>query len=295
MLHRRFPPNQGLWNGVGGHVVPGETPRQAVIREVLEETGYRVENPSFAGLLTWDGFEISPGAIAIFTAAVDHPSFITNHEGALAWKHKEWACSAPEVVDNIHVFLPKILQGEPPQHFHFSYHENVRIRDVISDLPGDFSADRPFQPEESLIEEQRGDFMLSTDKSRLQVEVIHDFISNRSYWAKGQPLDVTERSIQHSVCFGIYKLGQQVAFARMVTDEATFAWLSDVFVDEAERGQGLGKWLVEAACRYVDQHGVNRTLLATQDAHQFYQKYGKFEALESKDNWMRRRKPGSDW
>ena len=135
--------------------------------------------------------------------------------------------------------------------------------------------------------------MHSTDKSRLQINVIHDFIANQSYWAKGQTLDVTERSIQHSVCFGIYKLGQQDGFARLVTDEATFAWLSDVFVVEAERGQGLGKWLVDAVCRYLDQRGVNCTLLATQDAQSFYETYGRFEILDVEGKWMRRKKPGS--
>ena len=295
MLHRRFPPNQGLWNGVGGHVEPGETPRQAVIREVFEETGYRIERPQFAGYLTWDGFEIEPGAIAIFTAEVESPDFITNHEGELAWKPKDWACSSPDVVDNIHVFLPEILAGKPPQHFHFSYLDGVRVQDQILELPADFDLEKPYYPEIDLLEEQRGDFMLSTDKSRLQINVIHDFIANQSYWAKGQTLDVTERSIQHSVCFGIYKLGQQVGFARLVTDEATFAWLSDVFVLEAERGQGLGKWLVDAVCRYLDQRGVNRTLLATQDAQSFYETYGRFEILDVEGKWMRRKKPGSGW
>ncbi|MDY6846026.1 MAG: 8-oxo-dGTP diphosphatase, partial [Chloroflexota bacterium] len=129
MLHRNFPPNQGLWNGVGGHIEPGETARQAVIREVKEETGYDIDAPQFAGLLTWDGFEIPPGGIAIFTAQVPHPNFVTNHEGILAWKSREWACTALEVVDNIHVFLPKILSGEPPQHYHFFYKDGVRIKD----------------------------------------------------------------------------------------------------------------------------------------------------------------------
>jgi len=99
MLHRRFPPNQGLWNGVGGHIKPGETPREAAIREIAEETGYQVDAPQFSGLLTWDGFEIPPGAIAIFTAGVDDKGFVTNHEGELAWQPRDWACTAPEVVD----------------------------------------------------------------------------------------------------------------------------------------------------------------------------------------------------
>lgn len=293
MLHRRFPPNQGLWNGVGGHINPGETPRQAVIREVMEETGYPITDPKFAGLLTWEGFEIPPGGIAIFTAEVPHRDFVTNHEGTLAWKSRHWACSAPEVVDNIHVFLPKILAGEEPQHYHFSYLNGERIRDQIFKLPVDFNLDQPYQPEDAFMEEQRGDFLLSTDKERLQLDIVEDFLSKRSYWAKGRPMDVIERSIQHSVCFGIYKKGVQVAFARLVTDEATFAWLCDVYVEDSERGQGLGKWLVDAACRYVDEHGIKRTVLATRTAQTLYANYGGFEHFENPAFWMTRLKPES--
>lgn len=291
MIHRRFPPNQGLWNGVGGHINPGETPREAVIREVMEETGYQLIDPQFAGLLTWDGFEIPPGAITIFTADVPHRGFVTNHEGELAWVPRDWACSAPEVVDNIHVFLPKILAGEHPQHYHFSYHNDKRIRDVISELPDGFDLNRPYAPEIGFIEEQRGGYLLSTDKDRLQLDIIEDFLSKRSYWAEGCSSDVIERSIQHSVCFGIYHQGVQVAFARLVTDESTFAWLADVFVDEAHRGIGLGKWLVSTACGYVDGRGIKRTVLATRDAQALYATYGGFEHFEKPEYWMTRLKP----
>lgn len=146
MLHRRFPPNQGLWNGVGGHIETGETPHQTIIREVAEETGYRITDPEFVGLLTWDGFEIPPGGIVIFTAEVPHKHFVTNNEGDLAWKSRHWVCSAPDVVDNIHVFLPKVLAGEHPMHYHFSYHDGVRVRDVITELPEDFVLEKPYQP-----------------------------------------------------------------------------------------------------------------------------------------------------
>ena len=291
MLHRNFPPNQGLWNGVGGHIEPGETARQAVIREVKEETGYEIDAPQFAGLLTWDGFEIPPGGIAIFIAQVPHPNFITNHEGILAWKSGEWACTAPEVVDNIHVFLPKILAGEPPQHYHFSYKEGARIKDIISEIPKDFKLEKVYQPEDSLQEEKRGDFLLSFDKERLQLDIIEDFISEQSYWAEGRSLEVIERSIQNSVCLGIYHFGRQVAFARLVTDKATFTWLADVFVDQAFRGQGLGKWLVETACLYSDGYCVKSTLLATRDAHSLYNKYGGFVPLSDPNKYMNRIKP----
>jgi 8-oxo-dGTP diphosphatase len=291
MLHRNFPPNQGLWNGVGGHIDPGETPKQAVIREVKEETGYDIHNPPFAGVLTWDGFEIPPGGIAIFTAEVSHPKFITNHEGELAWQDREWACKSPEVVDNIHVFLPRILAGGSPQHYHFSYRDGVRIRDIISEIPEDFVLNKPYQPEFSLYEEQRGDFLLSFDKERLQLDVVEDFLAKQSYWAAGRSLETIQMSIQNSICLGIYHFGKQVAFARLVTDLITFAWLCDVFVDKDQRGQGLGKWLVEAVCEFSDQHGIMDIVLATRDAQQLYHRYGGFSSMDDPAKWMRRMKP----
>jgi 8-oxo-dGTP diphosphatase len=294
MLHRRFPPNQGLWNGVGGHIEPGETSRQAVIREVAEETGFRITDPQFAGLLTWEGFEIPPGGIVIFTASVPHKDFVTNHEGELAWQPREWACTSPEVVDNIHVFLPFILAGAQPQHYHFRYHDSRRVEDVISHLPPDFDPEQLYQPDEGSFEEHRGEFLLSFDQERLQLDVIEDFLVNRTYWAQGRPRAVIETSIQKSVCLGIYNDGLQIAFARLVTDAATFAWLCDVFVEEGMRGHGLGKWLVEAACRYADRRGIDCMLLATRDAHRLYTDYGGFRPLHNPGSWLNRDHPDRD-
>ena len=291
MLHRKFPPNQGLWNGVGGHIQIGETPREALIREVAEETGYQITEAKFVGLLTWEGYEIPPGGIVIFTADVPNRAFLNNHEGNLAWKSQAWACSAPEVVDNIHVFLPKILAGEEPQQYHFCYKNGVRVRDRISNLPVNFELDRPYQPEDEIIEVRRGDYLLSTDKNRLQLEVIEDFLIKRSYWAKERTVEVIARSIQHSVCLGIFHNGFQVAFARLVTDKATFAWLADVYVDDTLQGQGLGKWLLEAACQYVDQKKIKRIVLATRDAQDFYEAFG-FQNIASPEKWMTRLGPG---
>ena len=292
MLHRKFPPNQGLWNGVGGHIEPGETARQAMIREVAEETGYTITDPQFAGLLTWDGFEIPPGGIAIFTVAVPHRNFVQNHEGELAWVSRDWACTAPEVVDNIHIFLPKVLAGGEPLHYHFIYQDGVRIRDLIEPLPADFDPERTFQPEAGFEEEQRGEFLLSFDKDRLQLDRVVDYLARQSYWAQGRPTEVIETSIHTSVCLGIYHQGEQVAFARLVTDQATFAWLCDVFVDPAQRGQGLGKWLVEAATGYTDRMGIKRTVLATRDAQKLYEHYGNFQNFEAPEMWMTRFHPG---
>lgn len=292
MLHRRYPPNQGLWNGVGGHIEPGETPTAAVVREVVEETGYVIKTPKFAGLLTWEGFEIPPGGIAIFTAEVSHPVFVNNHEGDLAWKPKAWACNSPEVVDNIHVFLPRILAGENPQHYHFTYQHGLRIKDEICPLPADFQLEIPYMPEDILLEEQRGEDLLSFDKERLQIDVIAGFLSRESYWAEGRSRETIEISIQHSVCIGIYHQGEQIGFARLVTDDATFAWLCDVFVVENARGKNMGKWLVEAACRYCDARGIKRMVLATRDAHRLYSDYGGFVTLEMPEKWLTRIHPG---
>jgi 8-oxo-dGTP diphosphatase len=288
MLHRKFPPNEGLWNGVGGHILPGETPREAVTREVEEETGFVINDPAFAGLLTWDGFEIPPGGIAIFTAQAPHRDFRNNHEGELAWKDPTFACASAQVVDNIHIFLPRILAGEAPHHYHFSYKDGVRIRDQITDLPVGFSPDRPYMPQEVLIEEARGDLLMSTDKGRLQIDKIEALLSTQTYWAQDRTRGVIEQTIQKSTCLGIYQSGKQVAFARLVTDESTFAWFCDVIVDEEFRGEGLGKWLVETACRIVDGYGISDTLLATRDAQELYKRYGGFTNLDSPEKWIRR-------
>lgn len=131
---------------------------------------------------------------------------------------------------------------------------------------------------------QQNGFVISTDINRLDLHIIHQFLAN-SYWAQGLPLEVLERSIRHSLVFGLYKQHQQVGFARVVTDYATFAYLSDVFVLEAWRGQGLGKWLIETIVAHPQLQGLRRWLLATKDAHEFYQPFG-FQALKNPDRFM---------
>ncbi len=121
MLHRNNPPNQGLWNGVGGRLEPGESPRACILREVREETGFVLLDAAFAGLLTWDGFEIPAGGLYLFTADAPPGEPQVCSEGQLAWKQREWVFSSPEVVSNIHIFGPLILDGAPPQEYHFSY------------------------------------------------------------------------------------------------------------------------------------------------------------------------------
>jgi GNAT superfamily N-acetyltransferase len=137
--------------------------------------------------------------------------------------------------------------------------------------------------------ETRNGYTLSTDKGRLDVALIHEALSQRAYWAEGRSEEVARRSIEHSLCFGIYDSAGLAAFARVVTDYATFAWLCDVFVMEAHRGRGLGKWLVEAVVSHPDLQGLRLFTLATRDAHELYRRYGGFEALPKPERWMARR------
>jgi GNAT superfamily N-acetyltransferase len=139
------------------------------------------------------------------------------------------------------------------------------------------------------MECQRGAYTISTDRARLDLDLIHDYLSHSSYWAQGRPFEVVQRSIEHSLCFGVYDGAQQVGFARVVTDRATFAWLCDVFVVESHRGQGLGKWLVECTVAHPELQDLHIFLLATRDAHELYRRYGRFEALPQPERWMARR------
>ncbi len=133
MLYRYKPPNQGLWNGVGGHLEPGETPKDSVLREVYEETGFCLSAVRFAGLLTWEGFEIPNGGLYLFTAQVgpgEEPRICD--EGLLAWKPRDWVLSASEVVSNIHRFGPEVLGGSLPRVHHFVYDRG----EIVQYLPG---------------------------------------------------------------------------------------------------------------------------------------------------------------
>ena len=119
---------------------------------------------------------------------------------------------------------------------------------------------------------RRDGYLISTDASMLDLEVVHGYLS-RSYWAAGVPEDVVRRSIENSLCFGVYWGEEQAGFARVVTDRATFAYLADVFVLEEHRGQSIGKWLVEVILSHPDLQGLRRWMLATRDAHDLYRRY----------------------
>lgn len=143
-----------------------------------------------------------------------------------------------------------------------------------------------------VVEHRRFDqsegFSISTAKFRLDIALVHEFLSKSSYWAEDRPFDVTQKSIEHSFCFGVYDGDRQVGFARVVTDYATFAWLCDVFILASHRGRGLGKWLVECVVACPDLQGIKIFLLATRDAHELYREYGGFEGLEKPEKWMAR-------
>jgi len=123
------------------------------------------------------------------------------------------------------------------------------------------------------LEAHKDGFTVSTDPSRLDLDVIHAYLT-RSYWAAGIPREVVERSLRQSLCFGVYEGARQVGFARVVTDLATFAYLADVFVLEEHRGRGLSKWLMEAILGHPDLQDVRRWHLVTRDAQGLYARFG---------------------
>lgn len=135
----------------------------------------------------------------------------------------------------------------------------------------------------------KGEFQISTDPARIDLRAVHDFLTN-SYWARGIPFEMVQRSIQNSFCFGIYHGDRQIGFARVITDRATFAYLADVFVLPDYRGRGLSKWLMECIIAHPDLQGLRRWMLATQDAHELYAQYG-FSSLKAPERWMEIHRP----
>ncbi|HEV2330351.1 MAG TPA: GNAT family N-acetyltransferase [Verrucomicrobiae bacterium] len=130
-----------------------------------------------------------------------------------------------------------------------------------------------------------GDVVISDDKTRLDVAWIHAFLSERSYWAQAVPVEIVERSIRNSLCFGMFKAGRQIGFARVVTDFTTFAWLADVFIVEEVRGGGFGKKLVAAVVGHPELQQLRRFMLGTRDAHKLYERFG-FAPLKFPERFM---------
>ncbi len=137
----------------------------------------------------------------------------------------------------------------------------------------------------------RGGFEISTDPARLDVAVVHAELA-RTYWAEGIPRELVERSIANSMCFGLYGPGQeQLGFARVVTDRATFAYLCDVWVLEERRAAGLGTWLVETVLSHPELQSLRRFVLVTRDAHALYARLG-FRPLAAPEGYMEIARPG---
>ena len=154
---------------------------------------------------------------------------------------------------------------------------------------------------EALMEYRRGEFLISTSRERLSLDVVYGFLTN-CYWAKGIPREVVARSIEHSLCFGIYdespglakEAGHgeptQVGFARVVSDFATVAYLGDVFVLESHRGQGLSKWLMECVMKHPALQNLRRWILLTRDAHGLYSQFS-FTPLQAPERYMEFHRP----
>ncbi len=136
----------------------------------------------------------------------------------------------------------------------------------------------------------RNGYEITTDRERMDVNAVHRFLSEESYWARYIPHEVVERSIRHSLCFAILRDGELVGFARVTSDRATVAYLGDVFVIPAHRGKGLSKWLMECIGRHPDLQRLRRWMLATSDAHGLYAQFG-FTPLKAPERWMEKHDP----
>ncbi|MFY9226511.1 MAG: GNAT family N-acetyltransferase [Blastocatellia bacterium] len=137
---------------------------------------------------------------------------------------------------------------------------------------------------EQIIEVVQENFLISTDKSKLDLPVIHAFLID-SYWATNIPMEIVKKSVENSLCFGVYDNGKQVGFARVISDYATFAYLADVFILPENRGKGLSKLLMQTIKTHPELQNLRRWMLATRDAHKLYEKFG-FVRLTNPDPIM---------
>lgn len=136
-----------------------------------------------------------------------------------------------------------------------------------------------------LKEEQKGNFLISTDKAKLDQAAIHSYLSKESYWAQNIPFEVVKKCIDNSLCFGVYDNGKQIGFARVLSDYSTFAYLADVYILTEYRKKGLSKWLMQFILSHPELQGLRRFSLATLDAHGLYEQFG-FKKLETPDRYM---------
>jgi len=138
----------------------------------------------------------------------------------------------------------------------------------------------------------KDEFTISTDKQRLDLAVIHKFLSEDSYWARERSIEQTKTAIENSICFGLYVGDKQIGFARVVSDKATFAYIGDVFVLSEYRGRGLSKWLMQVIVDHPELQGLRRWVLATKDAHGLYAQF-EFSELRHPDRWMEKTAPNA--
>jgi GNAT superfamily N-acetyltransferase len=136
------------------------------------------------------------------------------------------------------------------------------------------------------MEWKKEQYTISTDKTRLDLNIIHHFLYTSAHWAVGRPMSVVRKSIENSLCFGLYKDDGQIGFARLVTDFAVAGWICDMFVMPAHRGRGLGRWLLECMMEHPEIKDLRRILLNARDARELYTKYAGFRPLLSPESWL---------
>jgi GNAT superfamily N-acetyltransferase len=125
-----------------------------------------------------------------------------------------------------------------------------------------------------VFERERPPYTISTDQRRLDLDAIHAFLAHESYWARGIAKDVLARAAANSLCFGVYRAGEQVGFARVISDYATYAYLNDIYILAPHRGQGLAGWLLGSVLEHPDLQGLTRFMLTTKDAQSLYARFG---------------------
>jgi GNAT superfamily N-acetyltransferase len=176
------------------------------------------------------------------------------------------------------------------------FYERLSIRPPRPDFLGDaarelecFMQNAAANSSGELVEHYRGDYVISTDRARVDLHAVHNFLTN-CYWAKGISRELVARSIEHSLCFGLYRGEAQIGFARVISDYATVAYIGDVFVLETHRGQGLSKWMMECIVEHPLLQNLRRWILLTRDAHGLYSKFG-FTTLAKPERYMELHRP----
>ena len=141
-----------------------------------------------------------------------------------------------------------------------------------------------------MIEWKKDDYLISTDRSKIDLNVVHNFLTY-SYWSENISKELVQKSIDNSLCFAVYHCEDLVGFARVISDFATFAYLGDVFILPEQRGKGLSKWLMQVIIDHPDLQGLRRFTLATRDAHGLYAQFG-FTLFDKPERWMQKHDPG---